>query len=163
MLPLPASIPWRAIGIAALAVAVFGAGWMVNGWRWDARWQARELALAEAQVQAEQASRSRENALRADLAALDQQYTDERTAADAEIDRLRAAVDAGRSRLRVAATCPDRVPATAAGAGVGDGAGPERPELAPEARPDYFALRSGLDRVSRQLTACQAILRAERQ
>lgn len=74
-------------------------------------------------------------------------------------DGLRADVDAGHQRLRVAATCPassSGVSKAGTGARVGDGA---RAELDPAARSDYFALRAGIRRVTAQLAACQARLR----
>lgn len=78
--------------------------------------------------------------------------------ANNENERLAAAVRAGHVRLRVAATCPE-VPGPAAGASVGDAAGAE---LAPDARPDYHALREGIVLKESQLTTCQGILAAER-
>lgn len=78
--------------------------------------------------------------------------------ANNENERLAAAVRAGNVRLRIAATCP-AVPGAAAGAGMGDAA---VPELAPDARQDYHALREGIVLKESQLTTCQAILAAER-
>lgn len=79
--------------------------------------------------------------------------------AEKQNDKLRADVDAGRKRLLVNASCPassDRMPETGSSASVDNGAAPE---LNPEARQDYYSLRSGIERVTRQLLACQARLR----
>lgn len=71
---------------------------------------------------------------------------------------LRAAVDAGRVRLRVKATCPQMpaAPGTPQDPGLGDGAAAE---LDPAARQDYLDLRAGIGHQFQQLTACQAMLK----
>lgn len=64
---------------------------------------------------------------------------------------LRADVERGRVRLRVAAVCPS-------GQGEGAGTGLDHggaPELDPAARPAYFALREGIILQQQQLKACQ--------
>ena len=81
--------------------------------------------------------------------AIDQRNTTELNHALTENERLRAAVGTGGQRLHVKATCPASgyVP-TAAGASRLANAG--RPELAADARPDYFTLRDQLA-LSRQM------------
>ena len=54
---------------------------------------------------------------------------------------LRRAVDAGRQRLRIAATCSAAVPTNAGAGGVADAG---TAELAADARSDYFTLRDQL-------------------
>ncbi|MCI9875081.1 lysis system i-spanin subunit Rz [Pseudomonas atacamensis] len=87
--------------------------------------------------------------LLAERDAIDQRNTQELTDARTKNDRLRGAVDDGTGRLHVRAACPasGSVPATAGTARVVDA---ERPELAADARPDYFTLRDQLA-VSRQM------------
>ncbi|AZV94499.1 lysis protein [Pseudomonas sp. S 311-6] len=79
--------------------------------------------------------------------------------AENDNESLRADVDAGRRRLLVRAACPASsvtgLPDTSTAAGLGHGA---TDELDPAARPAYFALRSGIERVTAQLEACQARL-----
>lgn len=48
MIPIPTSIPWRAIVAALLAAGIFTAGWAVNGWRKSA--EIAELTAARAQA-----------------------------------------------------------------------------------------------------------------
>lgn len=147
----------RALSIAVIA---FSAGWTVNGWRLDARWNAREASLFQAATTAIEAARERETVLADAIAMIDAEHTAERTKADAENAALRADVAAGARRLFVNATCPAAgLPQAAAGAGVGPGT---RAELSPDARPDYHALRAGLNRQERKLAECQAVLQAER-
>lgn len=154
------SLPWKAIGYGAAAVGIFLAGWWVNGWRWEAKWNDREAELAKAHAQTLSEYREREHVLQDALALVDIERTAERTKAREENDRLRAAVDAGAVRLRIRAACPSpELPQAASGPGVGDRA---QAELAADARQDYFALRSGIVEVEKALAACQDILRKER-
>jgi len=144
----------------AVAIALFAAGWLVNGWRWESRWNEREARYAAAVVKASEEAREREQVLTDAIARIDAEYTAERTKANEEISRMRAAVDAGAVRLRVAARCPAAsVSQAAAGPGVDHGTGAE---LAADARSDYFALRGGLIRQEQKLAACQAALAGER-
>lgn len=154
------SLPWKVIGYGALAAGIFIAGWWVNGWRWEAKWNDREAELAQARAKTLGEYREREHVLQEALALVDAERTAERNKAREENDRLRAAVDAGAVRLRVRAACPvARVPETPARAGVDHGA---QAELDAEARSDYFALRDGIIEVEKALAACQDILRKER-
>lgn len=79
--------------------------------------------------------------------------------AENDNESLRADVDAGRRRLLVRATCPASsvtgLPDTSTATGLGHGA---TAELDPAARPDYFALRNGIKRVTAQLEVCQSRL-----
>lgn len=143
--------------LVALAFAAT-AGWQVNEWRWDAKWHPE---FAAATSTASEEARIKEQGWADAFARIDADRTAERKKADAETEALRARVAAGAVRLRLAATCPAAgLPASAAGAGLGPATGAE---LAAGARPDYFALRTGLTRVEAKLAACQQLLAAERQ
>lgn len=152
---------------AALSAAVAGgAAWTAQGWRYGA--QIADMRATESDRVAESQRQAREILARrvAEVGQINERNAKAEWAAyggmrNAQLqdDALRADVDAGRQRLHVAASCP------AAGGGmsqgraaarVGDGA---RAELDPAARPDYFALRAGIQRVTAQLEACQARLR----
>ena len=87
-----------------------------------------------------------QRALAAEAAVIDARHTKELTDAQAENNRLRAALAAGEQRLRVNATCP-RAPDTTGAARVADAG---TPELTPQARQDYLALRDELA-LSRQM------------
>jgi prophage endopeptidase len=146
----------RAALYALALAAAFGSGWATNGWRWESRWSNREATIAEARAQSAADAWARESALADTIAAIDAARTAEGTKAREDLDALRARVDAGTVRLRVPAACPAaRVPQGAAGPGLDPGT---RAELAADARPDYFALHSGLTRVEGKLAACQQTL-----
>lgn len=155
------SLPWRLIVYAALALAIFAAGWTVNGWRWEARWAEGETDLARSREKSLISALEREHVLQDAFRLLDQQGTADLRKAEDENRRLRDAVAAGSVRLRVRAECPAAgLPQAAAAAGLDHGTGAE---LAADARPDYFALRAGLTRVEKKLAACQGVLRGERE
>lgn len=138
----------RALAIlcAALALALYSL---------HAAYGSKSAALGAAQEKHQQAAARADSlaetlrlqrALAAEAAALDNHHTQELTHAKAENDRLRAAVAAGQQRLRVNATCP-RLPDTTGAARVADAGAPE---LTPQARQDYLALRDELA-LSRQM------------
>lgn len=150
------------VGAVVLAVSSYFYGEHVEGLDWRAKWESHEKALAQAHAKTTDEYREREHVLQDAIGLLDQRASADLRKANDENDQLRDAVDAGAQRLRVAVRCPTapRVPQTAASAGVGAGT---RAELDPDARPDYFALRSGLTRQEKKLAACQALLAAERE
>lgn len=160
-------IGWKGYAAALVvgAIVAGGAAWKAQSWRYSAgiaAMQADESArVAESQRLAREilvrrvaeVGQINERNAKAEWAA----YGGMRNA-QVQDDGLRADVDAGSQRLHVAASCPAAsggVPKAGAGARVGDGA---RAELDPTARPDYFALRAGIRRVTAQLEACQARL-----
>lgn len=150
----------RLIGAAILAVALFAAGWTAQGWRAGRELAELRQSYADAALQGQRDEDERQQVIADAFAMIDEDRTKERAKDHEEIESLRAAVDGGTVRLRVAARCPPAgLPAAAAGARLGDGAAPD---LAADARPAYFALRSGLAGQEKQLRACQDLLRAER-
>ena len=91
-----------------------------------------------------------------DVAALDAKYTKELADAQAENDRLRADVVAGKRRLQIAATCSrDGTPGTS---GVVDGSSPR---LTADAELNYWRLRDGIAAVTKQLTGLQEYVRTQ--
>ncbi len=91
-----------------------------------------------------------------DVAALDAKYTKELADANAENDRLRADVVAGKRRLQIAATCSkDGAPDTS---GVVDGSSPR---LTEDAELNYWRLRDGIATVTKQLTGLQEYVRTQ--
>lgn len=158
-------LPYRILALALLLAAGIGFGY-VQGCRHtaaarDLREATADAAHAREVARLEARNRETERGWAAAASLLEQNGYAALQEKQHEIDRLRAAADSGAVRLRVAATCPGRgeVPGAAASAGLGDGAGPE---LDAAARPAYFALRSGIDTVTQQLTTCQALLRNDR-
>ncbi|AVK05509.1 lysis protein [Pseudomonas aeruginosa] len=84
--------------------------------------------------------------------ALDLKHTQELNNERNANERLRAAVDAGRQRLHVKATCPAPVPTDAGAAGL---AAAGAAELDRAARQDYYALRDELRLTRRMVLAWQ--------
>jgi len=91
-----------------------------------------------------------------DVAALDAKYTKELADAQAENDRLRADVVAGKRRLQIAATC-SRDETTGA-SGLVDGSSPR---LTADAELNYWRLRDGIASVTKQLTGLQEYVRTQ--
>lgn len=159
---------WRGYA-ATFAVGMLiagGAAWKAQSWRYGA--EIAEMKSDQAARVADSQRQAREILERrvAEVGQINERNAKAEWAAyggmrNAQVqdDALRADVDAGRQRLHVAAACPaasSGVPKAGTGARVGDGA---RAELDPAARPDYFALRAGIRRLTAQLEACQARLR----
>lgn len=91
-----------------------------------------------------------------DVAALDAKYTKELADAQAENDRLRADVVAGKRRLQIAATCSKDE--TTGASGLVDGSSPR---LTADAELNYWRLRDGITTVTKQLTGLQAYVREQ--
>lgn len=142
-----------AAGGAVLAGAL--AGW--GAWEWQANSYGEEISTLKLQHAlvlkgvSDTATAAAEAALKkqqedADtIAALDAKHLKELNDAKLENDQLRAAVDDGTKRLRIAiqraniATSGDSVPEPSSATGVADAASAE---LAPSARAAYFSLRA---------------------
>ncbi|WP_369521229.1 lysis protein [Escherichia coli] len=91
-----------------------------------------------------------------DVAALDAKYTKELADANAENNRLRADVVAGKRRLQIAATCSKDE--TTGSSGLVDGSSPR---LTADAELNYWRLRDGIATVTKQLTGLQAYVREQ--
>ena len=91
-----------------------------------------------------------------DVAALDAKYTKELADANAENNRLRADVVAGKRRLQIAATC-SKDETTGASGLVDDSS----PRLTADAELNYWRLRDGIATVTKQLTGLQEYVRTQ--
>lgn len=91
-----------------------------------------------------------------DVAALDAKYTKELADAQADNDRLRADVVAGKRRLQIAATCSKDE--TTGASGLADGSSPR---LTADAELNYWRLRDGIATVTKQLTGLQEYVRTQ--
>lgn len=144
----------RAIAIALILAATFGAGWSVNGWRLG---QAHEQERLQASEQARESLRlmtvSRD-ALATDLRTSGDIHATKLQEAQNETNRLRDRVSVGDQRLRIAVRCPSAadLPGSTPSAGLGAATSAE---LDPSARSAYFALRDGIVRAEATLAACQ--------
>lgn len=131
--------------------ALVAAGWFAWSWHGDARHDAGyQMAVKDNKAQADAAALA--SASR--LAALEHSHKEIARLENEKEAALAAAVDTGRVRLHVNATCPS-LPETA-DPGVGQGASPE---LTASARQDYFALRSGLNETRTALDMCRSAVR----
>ena len=114
---------------------------------------------AEAAAQALDKMTAERDALALRLQASDDTHAKALKGLQDETNTLRNCVRSGLCRLgvRVAspAACP-QLPGSSAGPGLDSG---ERAGLAPDAEPDYFALRDGIGRIQVKLAACQDQLR----
>ncbi|HIH5391450.1 TPA: lysis protein [Citrobacter freundii] len=145
-----------AIIIAVVVCIIVSLGWAVNHYRDNATKykkqrdeKARALNLANATI-TDMTTRQR------DVAALDAKYTKELADAQAENDRLRADVVAGKRRLQIAATCSRGE--TTGSPGLADGSSPR---LTADAELNYWRLRDGIATVTKQLTGLQAYVREQ--
>lgn len=166
--------PYRAVAI----LLAWGASLVAVGWwqrhdgaaRVESAWLAREAqqnAQAAARIQALQVeAREAEHRHGQALADISAHYQEQLTHADARRTRDIAALRAGALRLRDPASAP--VPAcgsatgqTPAAPGGRDGA--ERGELSGQAAEFLYRLASEADDLARQLTACQQVIRQDRE
>lgn len=158
-----ALIRWMAGALAVLALlaGIWWHGHSRGAAGVQAEWDADRARLNTKLLAQERSVRAAEQQHAQALAAIDAKYQENERNAQLETDRLRAQLRAGTVRLSVpvvAGSC--RLPATGAGAGSGDGA--ERADIQPAAADDLVALAADADAVVRQLSACQAVVRADR-
>lgn len=150
------------IGAIVLAIGlVFGAGWTAQGWRKDAAHAEKIAEIDAAKDTAIAEAEARRQRVAAAYAHLDAQHYQEMTDAQADNDRLRADLAAGRKRLLVRAACPApaAMPPGAGAPGVGDAAAPELRGDAVEA---YHDLRRQHAAVTAQLLWFQDAARARK-
>lgn len=158
------SLPWQAWACAALAILLIylRSHWIGVG---EARVQADfDQYKARQQANADKAKADalgKEQAQRADFAAIQSKLVLENADAHAQIDRLSADLAAGRVWLRARFTCRPILPATAASAGGSEQAG-EAGFTVSDADV-ALGIASDGDAAIRQLTACQSILKSERE
>ncbi len=157
-------ITYGAAAVAAMALAGAGAQSMRLASERQAHAETRAAHAERLQRLAELTSNAAVKALESKqaaeraVAAVDHQIQQEMTRAKTETDRIAAGVHAGTVRLYVPARCPARsalgpdMPSAATAPGLGDAASAE---LDPAARPDYFALRAGIERCQAALAVMQ--------
>ncbi|WP_371734593.1 lysis protein [Tatumella sp. JGM130] len=87
---------------------------------------------------------------------IDTQYQTTIKAKDDEISFLRNSVDSGAVRLRIKAVCPIGVSKTS---GTASRTNATSAELSPDARQDYYTLRSQLNQATAQINGLQAYIR----
>ena len=139
-----------------LIVAAFLGGWLFNGYRWETKLDAVTAGYAASLQEATKQAKDEQEKRISAVSDIDTKRTKELSDARDEIEKLRNAVASGTARLRVNARCGSSVPKAGTAASVGDA---ESPTLDDGARQHYFALRSGIEQVTKQLEACQDLLR----
>ena len=151
---------WRATGFA-IAALILGLGlWAQTERLKSARyaWAQTEAARALAVAAAEHAAREEEQVRQKALGVVDRAYQRGLEDGKAAADKLLADRDAGAIRLRDKFRCPARVPGEPGAAGGGDGG---EGAILSRADQDFLVrLAEEADRNTRQLAACQAVVRA---
>ena len=150
-----------ALAVIALLAGVWWHGHSRGAAGVQAEWDADRARLNTQLLAQERSARAAEQQHAQALAAIDAKYQENERNAQLETDRLRTQLRAGTVRLSVpvvAGSCS--LSATGTGAGGSDGAA--RAELSAQAADDLVALAADADAVVRQLSACQAVVRADR-
>jgi len=151
MIPIPAQL---LAATACLAIG-FGAGWQVQGWRWDASLK----EAADKRVEAVNQAREREHELGKVHETIATTLEKDKQNALRKKDAVIADLRAGSLRLRL----PSDVPGTSAPPATAcrcDAA--PRTELPREVAEFLLSEAYRADLVAEQLSACQAIIRADR-
>lgn len=147
---------FTAIICAVIILLLVSMAWAVNHYRDSAISYKVERDKAAEQLILANATITDMQTRQRDVAALDAKYTKELADAQAENDRLRADVVAGKRRLQIAATC-SKDEATGAPSLV-DGSSPR---LTADAELNYWRLRDGIATVTKQLTGLQEYVRTQ--
>ena len=93
----------RLIGIVAASVAIFLSGWWINGWRWEAKYEALQKEYAEAVVKAQQEVRRKEMELQIQVDQIRREQANEERRI---INRYQSAIDGLRNRPTGRSTAP---------------------------------------------------------
>ncbi|EAM4762269.1 lysis protein [Salmonella enterica] len=145
-----------AIIIAAVVCIIVSLGWSVNHYRSNAITYKDQRDKATKNLRLANATIKDMQVRQRDVAALDAKYTKELADANAENNRLRADVVAGKRRLQIAATCSKDE--TTGSSGLVDGSSPR---LTADAELNYWRLRDGIAAVTKQLTGLQEYVRTQ--
>ncbi|MFO3907785.1 lysis protein [Enterobacter hormaechei] len=147
---------FTAIICAVIILLLVSMAWAVNHYRDSAISYKGERDKAAEQLILANATITDMQTRQRDVAALDAKYTKELADAQAENDRLRADVVAGKRRLQIAATCSKDE--TTGASGLVDGSSPR---LTADAELNYWRLRDGIATVTKQLTGLQEYVREQ--
>lgn len=174
---LPIIPPWaKVLGavllMAAVVAAIYAYGQQQFGLGEKAErtaWLAREntaLIKANARIkELEDQTRAREREHAQDMAAASAKYQEDLTHEKAAKNRAVADLRSGALRLRIPVTCPDGAGGSGSaplGPGTAGRDGEARAELSVQASEFLVGLASEADEVVHQLTACQAVVTADR-
>jgi prophage endopeptidase len=159
---------WLVVALV-MAAAIGGAWWRGHASGLEsgraavqARWDADKLRQQDVALQAQAAAREQEHSMAASVAAVADHYVKENARAKIETADLRRRLADGSLRLTVPGACPGGDPAAAPAGGSGGGDGRASADLPRPIAAALLDLGDEADAVVRQLTACQAVVRAER-
>lgn len=157
---------WKPLALL-VAVVLWSACWLSIGRGianadWQAKWSARDLSDAKAEIAARRDATDKTNRLAAAQAQAAEAYEKGKTDAQNEADSTIAAYRAGSLRLRAQFTCFNRsVPNTTTSTGISDAArdcGLSETDVS-----NLVRLAERADQVAHQLRAAQDIIRADRE
>ncbi|MBS0878406.1 MULTISPECIES: lysis protein [unclassified Tatumella] len=147
---------WRYVLITLLAGILLSVVSLMNHYRHSANeWKAtsqQQSSLADSRLKTINTMQAQQKA----VSDIDNQYQKTIKAKDDEISSLRNSVDSGAVRLRVKALCPAGVFKTGTASGSVNAASAE---LDPDARQNYYTLRSQLNQATAQINGLQAYIR----
>lgn len=147
---------WRYVLITTLAGISLSLISLVNHYRYSAEsWKEKsqqQTALAESRLKIISDMQAQQKA----VSDIDTQYQTTIKAKEDEITTLRNRVSSGSVRLRIKAICPAGVPKTGTPSG---STYATSAELSPDARQDYYTLRSQLIQSEAQIEGLQAYIR----
>lgn len=165
--------PWVILGVVLAWIASLGAVgvWQNKAGHTDERvaWQGKEnseLVAANRKIaDLENAARAMEQQHAATVAAIGEQHAKDREALEVQREHDVAAARDGALKLRIAGACkrPDPSPAAETRPSPGGGDDSTTGELPRAVAADLFALADDADLVAKQLGACQAVVKADRE
>lgn len=155
----------KLLAIAALAAALFGFGWSMGSEHVEAKWNLEKAELnAQAAKELDEANarvRKTEQAARDRLAQTEHLYLDKLK--DKSNEETLALTRARSGGLHINAKCPNTLDTVSNPTELATGRdGETRVELPREDGEFLIRLAAEADRVTEQLTTCQAILESER-
>lgn len=144
--------------IAAIFAAGLASGWVANGWRLGIDMQDERSAWAESERLRIESERAESDARALAVWVEDQRAQQEIAEREQKLLEFERCIAAGAGcGLRVRVVTKATASCVPAGEASGVGAGAvETAELAPESRPDYRALRTGIPRLEEALKVCIA-------
>lgn len=145
--------------MAAVALASFGAGWFIQGLRWDIDAQAHQLESAKAISANVSAVAAKMDADRIESEQIRAAYLEYKKGAELEISDLESRISRGPERLYIKANCPAVPPARTDASRASAGTA----ELDATATGYYFALERGLAQQYSLLQLCRSELKKRSQ
>ncbi|GAA0468476.1 lysis protein [Tatumella punctata] len=147
---------WRYVLITLLAGILLSVVILMDHYRHSAdEWKAtsqQQSSLADSRLKTIITMQAQQKS----VSDIDNQYQKTIKAKDDEISSLRNSVDSGAVRLRIKAVCPVGVSKTS---GTASRSNATSAELDPDARQDYYTLRSQLNQATAQINGLQAYIR----